>query len=237
MRSGEDSLREYAATKKIRDFADSFVRPNFRGNHDVVALAHLQAGLESAAFYTEHMLTAIEFDDHAAMLRHAVDLAEIDGLVLEFGVATGRTINIIAGHHNGPIFGFDSFEGLPESWYGDYRRGTFARSELPVVADTVTLVSGWFNDSVPPFLEEHPGPISLLHVDCDLYSSTSFVLTELRDRIVPGTVIVFDEYFNYPGWQQHEHLAFTEFIESTGHSFHYDSFLRASQPVCVVIAD
>ena len=79
--------------------------------------------------------------------------------------------------------------------------------------------------------------MAFLHVDCDLYSSASFVLTQLKDRIQPGTVIVFDEYFNYPGWRKHEHRAFVEFIDATGLSFRYDSFLRCGQPVCVVIDD
>lgn len=50
-------------------------------------------------------------------------------------------------------------------------------------------------------------------------------------------MILFDEYFNYPGWQQHEHRAFAEFIERSGWKFRYDSFLKASQPVCVVIEE
>lgn len=207
----------------------------YRGNHDVVALAHFMAALQSAEFYTENLLTAQEFDDHEEMLESSVERAKNSGLVMEFGVATGRTINIIAKRHRGPVYGFDSFEGLPESWYGNYRRGTFARDRLPAVPDNVTLVTGWFSDTLPQFLEEHTDPVSFLHIDCDLYSSAVFVLTQLRDRIIPGTVIVFDEYFNYPGWQQHEHRAFSEFISATNMSFRYESFLRASQPVCVVI--
>jgi hypothetical protein len=225
-----------SAAKKLRDFADALAgRQNYRGNHDVVALAHLQAGLQSATFYAEELLGAREFDDHVSMLQHAVGLATVDGQMLEFGVATGRTINVIADEHRGPIFGFDSFKGLPESWYGKYQRGTFARNELPTVRENVTLVSGWFSDTLPAFLAEHSEPVSFLHIDCDLYSSTSFVLTQLQGRIIPGTVILFDEYFNYPGWRQHEHRAFVEFIDATGLSFRYDSFLHASQPVCVVI--
>ena len=229
-------MRALAFMKLDNRFTRGFAW-HYRGNHDFVALAHYQAGLQSAEFYTANLLKAEEFEDHRKMLQHAVELAKNRGLVMEFGVATGRTINMIAKHRRVPVYGFDSFKGLPESWYGNYRRGTFARDRLPPVPDNVTLVTGWFSDTLPRFLAEHPEPVSFLHVDCDLYSSAAFVLTELRDRIVPGTVIVFDEYFNYPGWQQHEHRAFVEFIEATGMSFRYDSFLRASQPVCVVIED
>jgi hypothetical protein len=208
-----------------------------RGNYDVVALAHYEAGLQSARFYTEHLLTAREFDHHDDLLRHAVGLAKNDGLFLEFGVATGRTITVIADSRTGPVYGFDSFEGLPESWYGQYQRGSFARHDLPPVPPNVTLVKGLFSDTLAGFLAQHPEPVSFAHIDSDLYSSAAFVLAQLRDRIQSGAVLLFDEYFNYPGWQLHEHKAFTEFVEENQVQFRYDSFLRASQPVCVVIAD
>ena len=41
-------------------------------------------------------------------------------------------------------------------------------------------------------------------------------LYSIFSRIIAGTVIVFDEYWNYPGWRQHEHLAFEEFKAKTG---------------------
>jgi hypothetical protein len=231
-------MRALAFTKFDNLFPRGRVwRTQYRGNHDFVALAHYQAAMQSADFYTEYLLKAEEFDDHSKLLGHAVGLAKNGGLAMEFGVATGRTINVIAKHRRGTVYGFDSFKGLPDSWYGDYKRGTFARDDLPPVPENVTLVTGWFSDTLPQFLADHPEPVSFLHIDSDLYSSAAFVLMELRDRIVPGTVILFDEYLNYPGWQKHEHRAFIEFIAATGMSFRYDSFLRASQPVCVVIED
>ena len=50
--------------------------------------------------------------------------------MLEFDVANGRTITIIAEQTPGAVYVFDPFEGLPESWYGEYQRGTFARAQL-----------------------------------------------------------------------------------------------------------
>jgi hypothetical protein len=237
LRGGKGKMRAFVANR-VKRIADILAgRIHHRGNYDVVALAHYQAGLQSAKFYTENLLNAAEFRNHDDMLTHAANLSRVEGLYLEFGVATGRTINVIAGAHSGPVYGFDSFAGLPEAWWGKYGRGSFARSSLPSVAENVTLVPGWFTDTLPAFLAQHPGPIAFLHIDCDLYSSASFVLMELRERIIPGTVIQFDEYFNYPGWEQHEHRAFAEFVEITGLQFRYDSFLRASQPICVVIEE
>ncbi len=106
---------------------------------------------------------------------------------------------------------------------------------MPEVPSNVSLHKGWFSDALPPFLAKNTDPIALLHIDCDLYSSTTYVLDTLAERIRNGTVIVFDEYFNYPGWKQHEHKAFQEFIAKTSYTYRFDSFVAGHQQVCVVI--
>ena len=83
------------------------------------------------------------------------------------------------------------------------------------------LHKGWFDQSVPVWAKDHPGPIAFAHMDADLYSSTKCVLDLLGDRIVPGTVLQFDEYFNYPGWKEGEYKAFMEFVASRGVKFEY----------------
>ncbi|MEO1650873.1 MAG: class I SAM-dependent methyltransferase, partial [Pseudomonadota bacterium] len=70
-------------------------------------------------------------------------------------------------------------------------------------------------------------------IDCDLYSSTVTVFENFADRIKPGSVIVFDEYFNYPNWQAHEHKAFCEFVAKHDTSFRYIAY--SVQQVAVII--
>lgn len=210
-----------------------FGRP--RGDSfDVLDVAFFRAAMESAEFYEEFLLTAQAFDTDLDMLTHALSIAPKDGLILEFGVASGRTIRHIAGLTSNAIHGFDSFEGLPEDWRTGFERGAF-KQQLPDVPGNVSLHKGWFSETLPPFVLTTPGPIAVLHVDCDLYSSTVLVLDTLADRIKTGCVIVFDEYFNYPGWKRHEHKAFQEFIAKTGRTFRFDSFVPGHQQVCVVI--
>ncbi|HEX3856611.1 MAG TPA: class I SAM-dependent methyltransferase [Verrucomicrobiae bacterium] len=144
------------------------------------------------------------------------DLSE-SRLICEFGVFTGSTINHIAAMTPKTAFGFDSFEGLPEDWQAmGARKGHFAVKKLPEVRQNVTLVKGWFDQTLPVFLEQNKGMIGFLHVDCDLYSSTKTVLGLLQPRLAAGAVIVFDEYFNHPEWEQGEHKAFNEFLARTG---------------------
>lgn len=124
-----------------------------------------------------------------------------DVLWLEFGVWSGGTINYIAQHASGRVYGFDSFEGLPETWRPGYEKGEFNRGgALPTVRSNVHLVKGWFSDTLPGFLSERPGQqVAFLHLDADLYSSTIFVLEALKDRL-DGCVVVFDELVNYDGF-------------------------------------
>ena len=210
-----------------------FRRP--RGDSfDILDVAFFAAAMDSAQFYEEYMLTAQSFESDLELLTHAMTLAPPDGLILEFGVASGRTIRHLAGLTSRPISGFDSFEGLPEAWRTGFQQGRFAQA-LPAVPSNVTLHKGWFSATLPAMVASTTEPLALLHVDCDLYSSTIYVLDSLADRIKKGTVIVFDEYLNYPGWKQHEHKAFQEFVERSGITYRFDSFVPSHQQVCVVV--
>lgn len=147
-------------------------------------------------------------------LEHVVARPETvpEGVAVECGVFTGTSIRLIA-RLGRPTFGFDSFEGLPETWDradGAYAKGFFAVDELPIVPDNVTLVPGWFEDTLPRWTP--PAPIALLHVDCDLYSSTKTVLRALIPHCADGAVLVFDELFNYPGYENHEIKALVEVL-------------------------
>jgi len=143
-----------------------------------------------------------------------------EGLVLEFGVRYGTTLTFIAGIAGQPVHGFDSFEGLPESWNQE-PTGTYTTfGNLPAVPANASLHVGWFSDSLPGFMADHPGPVRFLHIDSDLYSSAKTILDNLAPRIVPGTVIVFDEYLVNKNWRQDEHKAFQE--TATANKWNYD---------------
>ena len=78
----------------------------------------------------------------------------------------------------------------------------------------MTLVDGLFDQTLPRFLRTHRGPVAFAHIDCDLYSSTRIVLQALRDRLVIGTVIAFDELYNYPNYAYHEMRALLELADA-----------------------
>ena len=106
-------------------------------------------------------------------------------LWLEFGVASGKTINYISNFTNDKVYGFDSFEGLPEKWRDGFDKSTFNRNgNLPKVNSNVKLIKGWFNDTLLNFIQKQNKKVSFIHMDADLYSSTKYVLDILKNYIM-----------------------------------------------------
>ena len=205
--------------KARREFREQIEREIFGRRHDsfdVDRIAKLAAALASSQYAQARMQKAKRCRNGMEILAFALEQVSVKGLYLEFGVFSGKSINHSAScRPNETIYGFDSFEGLPETWRQGFKKGAFQLENLPAVKENVKLVPGWFDRSLPVFCDEHPDePVAFLHVDCDLYSSTQTIFALLRTRIVPGTIIAFNEYFNYPGWEQHEIKAFMEFCSS-----------------------
>lgn len=171
-------------------------------------------------------------------LSYAIELAELDGYVLEFGVYKGKTLKHMCKTFSKkqPIYGFDSFEGLPEPWYTTtdqtletvaHPKGYFSGVSVEQLKfkDNVKLIKGFFDTSLPEWLQEHTDfVIKLLHIDCDLYSSTKTVFEYLNDFIVPGTIIVFDEMYPWGGaeydlWHEGEYKALVEWLDMYNREF------------------
>lgn len=212
-------LKELASHHQILSNVINFYNGQCLNNH-LVRLA----GMQTAEFIINNMNKVKSFDDKGNYMRYILNyIKKRIGGVLEFGVFNGATINFISETlPDKTIYGFDSFEGLPETWRTGFEETSFnMNGNLPSVNENVRLVKGWFNETLPAFVKEHPEPCAFIHVDCDLYSSTKIIFHELKDQIVSGTNIAFDEYFNYPGWQEGEYKAFMEFIAWSGLKFEY----------------
>ncbi len=191
----------------------------------------------AARYAAERMTGARDLAGRAELLDFALAQCSVQGLVLEFGVFRGDSLQMIAKRCAQEVHGFDSFEGLPEDWTGGREKGRFSLGgELPAIkAANVVLHKGWFERTLPGFLASHPGPARFLHVDCDIYSSTRTALEQLAPRLVPGTIIVFDEYINYPGWREHEFRAFAEIVRQSGIAYSYLGYASAHESVAVRI--
>mmetsp|Transcript_21002 Transcript_21002/g.38123 ORF Transcript_21002/g.38123 Transcript_21002/m.38123 type:complete len:211 (+) Transcript_21002:3-635(+) len=165
------------------------------------------------------------FYGQRSLLEFAMDAASLsDGLVLEFGVWHGRSLRWIASRFpDAPVHGFDTFTGLPEDWNAVVSKGGYSTqgilpSNLP---PNVELHAGLFNETLPGFLSAHDGPIRFVNIDCDLYSATKDIFDEVSSRIVPGTIIHFDEIFFGLDWQEGEFKAFQEAVAKNKWTYEY----------------
>ena len=139
--------------------------------------------------------------------------------------------------------GFDSFEGLPEAWGNKAEKGHFnEQGKMPNVAwDNIRIVKGWFNETIPKFLRIEKGDAALIHIDSDLYLSAKTALDGLKERIKPGTVIMFDQFHNgsghYPEYKEHEYKAWKEFSEE--HKVKYDwlAYVEDSLQASLIVKD
>lgn len=165
---------------------------------------------DSKEYLQTHMPNTASYRSDLRLHRAVAPLVKQGGLILEFGVATGRTIRHWARMFpDHDIWGFDGFEGIYED-FNHLPAGHFARKDLPQVPLNVKLVVGRVESTLKSWLDNHPGPVSLLHMDMDLYAPTRLALDLLKPRIGPGTIIVFDEYWNHQSWREHEHRAWQE---------------------------
>ena len=160
-------------------------------------------------------------------------------LWLEFGVASGNTINYISRFTTDTVYGFDSFEGLPEKWRDGFDKGAFnMNGNLPTVNPNVQLIKCWFDETLRPFIQSHNNKkVSFLHLDADLYSSTKFILDELKDYIDTDCIVVFDELLNYPDFDgpTGELKAFYEFITENDVDYEWIGMNGCSENVALVI--
>jgi len=202
--------------------------------YDIGELIKLKAAMDTADYCIQHMPRVRTFSSAFDLLTSALKQASDTGLFLEFGVASGATINHISSRITGTVHGFDSFEGLPEDWRTGFEKGCFAQ-KIPKVNLNVELHVGFFDKTLPEFVKANQHKIAFLHVDCDLYSSTKEIFSHLGDYIVPGTVIVFDEYFNHPTWRQDEWLAFQEFVRDKRLNYNYIGYVPSYQQAAIVI--
>lgn len=141
---------------------------------------------------------------------------------VECGVAKGGCLSMMkyaAGRDN-KIFGFDSFEGMPDITkedISDYNKScpravvgvpicngigdvynTF--NNLNLNMDNVTLVKGFFQNTL--HVQENidkVGQIAVLRLDGDWYESTKTCLEKLYDKVIDGGIIIIDDYGHFIG--------------------------------------
>ncbi|MEM1416754.1 MAG: TylF/MycF/NovP-related O-methyltransferase [Myxococcota bacterium] len=146
----------------------------------------------------------------------------LPGAIVECGVFKGASLvrfatfrELLESPFSREILGFDAFGAFPRE--GDAEDQEFIEAfeqeagtgisteELQEVLrhkgfGNVTLVPGDINETVPDVAASRPElRIALLHVDVDVYVPTKTILEHLYPRLVPGGLLVLDDYGKVAG--------------------------------------
>lgn len=155
------------------------------------------------------------------LYERAMEVSGLEGDFVECGCGGGGSAALLAGvihrtEANRRLILCDTFCGLPppdpdadqaEGWDRAKLLSATgsARGTKKQVADlcqltgpgvTVNLVAGLYADTLPIL---GPGPIALLHADADWYYSTKEILRHLYHHVVPGGIVIFDDYHFWSG--------------------------------------
>lgn len=223
-RSFEKGWQSLASVARVRDSLAPLLRiASYKGAN------RLGARVDASRFIRRLPPSVRSFASPRMLREWVVAQTSPNGMFLEFGVAGANSTNELARRLRelgvrSHLFGFDSFRGLPEDWRPGVGAGAFRQDNLPVVDDNVTLVVGQFEHALPEFLRDHPSTVSFAHIDCDLYSSARFVLSTLvsNSRLVPGSVLLFDDLINFPGWTTDgEYRALIEVLPTESLTYEY----------------
>jgi hypothetical protein len=205
---------------------------------NVIDVIDRRAVEESADYIEKSMTRALALRSREELWALGLRDAKPEGLFLEFGVFKGYSANYFAKHLNNEIWGFDSFEGLQEDWVGTaIPKGTLdLKGRLPKVRSNVRLIKGWFDETLPDFLRQHPHNISLLHLDCDSYVPTRYVLNECKTRLTADTIIILDDYHGFRGWKLGQFQAWSEFVAENKLTYEYIAFNRHACMLRLVVS-
>ncbi len=158
------------------------------------------------------------------------------GDYLEFGVSHGSSLSLMhkvlkkLGLDHVRIFGFDSFEGMPEiaanEDRGKWKPGEFA-SSLEATKDFLTekgvnwtrtfLIKGWYSDTLTPqIVEKHNiRKASVIMIDCDIYTSSIQALNFCKPFIKDIAIVLFDDWVDDKEFG--EYRAWIEFLNDNPH--------------------
>lgn len=188
---------------------------------DSISILTKLANEQAATYISDHLLSenTMVFSNTQFLRNHffSREFLSRPGMVLDLGVAEGHsTLQISANLPAGKkVHAFDAFEGLRDPWSKTdtpphaIDLGGVVPPELQSALNVDCRV-GWVEDTLPQFLREFPElDFALIHLDMDVYPPTNFVLKTLAKKLSRGCIVVFDDYFDFPGWQNHSHKALT----------------------------
>ena len=230
----------FSLIKRSLNIVKKYAFPDYKRPPSIFQM-HEKEEIENCYNHFKKYFKTSLFLNTRTLREHAIKKAlendkKLEKTYIEFGVFSGSSINFFSRFlGNKEIYGFDSFEGLKEDWIGtSVIKGTFdLKQKIPKLEQNVIPIKGWINQTLPKFLEEKSPKIAFMHIDVDTYETSKVVLDLTKKFLEKGAVIVFDEFYNFPGWDAGEYKAFNEIFNENDYKFL--SFAKDGQQVAVEI--
>jgi hypothetical protein len=181
---------------------------------DLNVVAQLRAADSSVRWVHANADDVAPFRDRGSLIDKVATGVLIDGDVVEFGVYTGAVTRRL--HPLLPkrlYHAFDAFLGVPKGMALSVGQDSFTLGgKIPDLPKDVIVHAGWFTDTIPEYLAKFGNPVALAYIDCDLYESVKTVLDGITGRLQVGSILIFDDWYNFPNWQEHSYRALNEMI-------------------------
>lgn len=212
-------------------FIEVFLKLRIRNKTSPIDIYYENLSLDCYKFFEKEMKNSSVFIKPLDIRKYAISKGinnskNRNDLFLEFGVFRGESINIfskILKIKNLEIYGFDSFEGLEEDWnMNEYNpTGTFSlNKKKPNVPHNANLIQGKVQDTLDEFLNKNKEKkIIFSHMDMDTYTPTKFTLLKIKPFLTKGSILLFDQFYGYPNWQNHEFKAFKEVFKDEEYKY------------------
>ena len=202
--------------RKILNILKKYAYPNYKSQSTVYDLYKEEQIKKCYEHFRDYLKNAVLLNSDK-IRDHAINSAkendnDPDFIYIEFGVFSGTSINFFSNKIKKNIYGFDSFEGLKEDWLGTtVQKGTFdLKKKIPKLNTNVIPIVGWIQDTLPKFLNEKQPKICFIHMDVDTYESSKFILEKIKPFLTNNSIILFDEIYNFEGWDVGEYKALKE---------------------------
>jgi hypothetical protein len=149
---------------------------------------------------------------------------DVPGCIVECGVFKGTSLSrfamlrdLFGGDESRKIIGFDTFEKFPDTKFEDDKgmlekfcaeagNESISVEQMRDVLNhkksnnNIDLIAGDINETIPEYVKKNPAlRISLLNLDTDIYEPAVTILEHLYPRIVPGGILVLDDYEIFSG--------------------------------------
>jgi len=217
--------------KKLKSLL-GFIQNNLRiqnENKSPIDFYFDEASKESYEFFKSDIIKSSNFikdeDIRSFCIKKALSKMKDNNLFLEFGVFKGDSIKFFAkflSNQKKIIYGFDSFSGLEEEWISkDYNPvGKFSLKKKPSLPGNVKIIQGKIQDTLESFLKENgKNKIIFSHMDMDNYNPTKYALAKIKPFLTQGSIILFDEFYGFQGWKNHEYKALTEVFKENEYKY------------------